>query len=90
MSPADKRRFRKLLEEPRSFDSLPIRTRLSDEDMAAVDMLIESLNEDGYLADMPLVMDYLRRACKRYRELGPLLKLLNRIDPEDTRVGYTF
>ncbi len=26
-------------------------TRLSDEDMAAVDMLIESLNEDGYLAD---------------------------------------
>ena len=46
--------------------------------------------KDGYLADMPLVMDYLRRACKRYRELGPLLKLLNRIDPEDTRVGYTF
>ncbi|RZJ02800.1 MAG: RNA polymerase factor sigma-54 [Rubrivivax sp.] len=26
-------------------------TRLSPEDMAAVDMLIESLNEDGYLAD---------------------------------------
>ena len=46
--------------------------------------------KDSYLADMPLVMDYLRRACKRYRELGPLLKLLNRIDPEDTRVGYTF
>ena len=46
--------------------------------------------KDGYLADMPLVMDYLRRACKRYRDLGPLLKLLNRIDPEDTRFGYTF
>jgi len=46
--------------------------------------------KDGYLADMPLVMDYLRRACKRYRDLGPLLKLLNRIDPEDTTFGYTF
>ncbi|ENO90369.1 aminoglycoside phosphotransferase family protein [Thauera linaloolentis] len=44
----------------------------------------------GYLADMPLVMDYLRRACKRYRDLGPLLKLLDRLDPEDTQVGYTF
>ena len=32
--------------------------------------------KDGYLADMPLVMDYLRRACKRWRDLGPLLKLL--------------
>ena len=46
--------------------------------------------KDGYLADMPLVMDYLRRACKRYRDLGPLLKLLNRIDLEDTSFGYTF
>ncbi len=32
--PRDKRRFRKLLEESRSFDSLPIRTRLSDEEVA--------------------------------------------------------
>lgn len=30
----DKRRFRKLMEESRSFDSLPIRTRLSDEEVA--------------------------------------------------------
>jgi penicillin-binding protein 2 len=30
----DKRRFRKLLEESRQFDSLPIRTRLSDEEVA--------------------------------------------------------
>jgi len=30
----DKRRFRKLQEESRSFDSLPIRTRLSDEEVA--------------------------------------------------------
>lgn len=46
--------------------------------------------KDGYLADMPLVMDYLRRACKRWRELGPLLKLLDRLEPEQTQVGYTF
>ncbi len=46
--------------------------------------------KDGYLADMPLVMDYLRRACKRWRDLGPLLKLLDRLEPEATRVGYTF
>ena len=32
--PRDKRRFRKLLEESRSFDSLPIRTRLTDEEVA--------------------------------------------------------
>ncbi|MGD9871649.1 MAG: aminoglycoside phosphotransferase family protein [Thauera sp.] len=46
--------------------------------------------KDGYLADMPLVMDYLRRACKRWRDLGPLLKLLDRLEPEQTQVGYTF
>lgn len=46
--------------------------------------------KDGYLADMPLVMDYLRRACKRWRELGPLTRLLDRIEPEQVSVGYTF
>jgi penicillin-binding protein 2 len=34
IQPRDKRRFRKLVEESRSFDSLPIRTRLSDEEVA--------------------------------------------------------
>ena len=34
ISARDKRRFRKLLEESRRFDSLPIRTRLSDEEVA--------------------------------------------------------
>ncbi|BBP02898.1 aminoglycoside phosphotransferase [Sulfuriferula plumbiphila] len=45
----------------------------------------------GYLKDMPLVMDYLRRACTRYRQLGPLLQLLDTLQgqaPES--VGYTF
>jgi aminoglycoside/choline kinase family phosphotransferase len=44
----------------------------------------------GYLKDMPLVMDYLRRACERYRELGPLLKLLDQVEGRDHDVGYTF
>ena len=34
IQPKDKRRFRKLLEESRSFESLPIRTRLTDEEVA--------------------------------------------------------
>ncbi len=34
IQPRDKRRFRKLMEESRRFDSLPIRTRLSDEEVA--------------------------------------------------------
>lgn len=34
ITPKDRRRFRKLLEESKRFDSLPIRTRLSDEEIA--------------------------------------------------------
>ena len=34
IQPKDRRRFRKLREETRSFESLPIRTRLSDEEVA--------------------------------------------------------
>ena len=33
--------------------------------------------KDGYLKDMPRVMAYLRRTCKRYQELRPLLRLLD-------------
>jgi len=32
--------------------------------------------KDNYLKDMPLVMAYLRKTCERYRELHPLVKLL--------------
>lgn len=35
--------------------------------------------KSGYLKDMPLVMAYLRSACERYNELGPLLKLLDEL-----------
>ncbi len=44
-----------------------------------------------YLADMPRVMAYLRKACGRYRELAPLLRLLDELEGRgDARVGYTF
>lgn len=34
IGPGDRRRFRRLMEEGKSFDSIPIRTRLSDEEVA--------------------------------------------------------
>jgi aminoglycoside/choline kinase family phosphotransferase len=46
--------------------------------------------KDGYLKDMPLVAKYLRKACERYVELGPLLRLLDRLDNRQAQVGYTF
>jgi aminoglycoside/choline kinase family phosphotransferase len=46
--------------------------------------------KDGYLKDMPLVMDYLRKACERYVELRPMLKLLNQLENTSPRAGYTF
>lgn len=46
--------------------------------------------KDGYLKDMPLVMHYLKSTCRRYGELKPLLRLLDKLDPEEVRIGYTF
>lgn len=45
-----------------------------------------------YLDDMPLVMEYLRKACKRYRELHLLLNLLDELNPTESgqKIGYTF
>ncbi|MFA6016113.1 MAG: phosphotransferase [Gallionellaceae bacterium] len=36
--------------------------------------------KEGYLKDMPLVLDYLRRACARYIDLKPLSNLLMEFD----------
>jgi N-acetylmuramate 1-kinase len=44
----------------------------------------------AYLKDMPLVMDYLRRACARYVELRPMLRLLDKLEKNQVQVGYTF
>jgi aminoglycoside/choline kinase family phosphotransferase len=46
--------------------------------------------KDGYLNDMPLVADYLRRACQRYREFGPLVKLLDTLEARENKTGYSF
>jgi len=39
--------------------------------------------KENYLKDMPLVMAYLRKTCERYRELGPLLKLLDELEDKN-------
>ena len=36
--------------------------------------------KEGYLKDMPLVMEYLRTACERYEDLKPLAKILNELE----------
>jgi aminoglycoside/choline kinase family phosphotransferase len=46
--------------------------------------------KDGYLKNMPLVARYLRAACERYRELTPLLRILDLVDNRQTQAGYTF
>ncbi len=46
--------------------------------------------KDGYLKDMPLVLDYLRRACARYIELRPFLRLVDELHDMEQQGGYTF
>jgi aminoglycoside/choline kinase family phosphotransferase len=47
--------------------------------------------KEGYLNDMPLVMRYLRKACERYIELAPMLRLLDELEGHaDSKVGYSF
>jgi aminoglycoside/choline kinase family phosphotransferase len=43
-----------------------------------------------YLADTPRFIRYVRNTCARYRQLGPLMVLLDEIEGNETRVGYTF
>lgn len=44
----------------------------------------------GYLKDMPLVMDYVRKACERYVELRPLLRLLDSLNGQDQHPDANF
>ncbi len=46
--------------------------------------------KDGYLNDIPLVMEYTRKAAYRYKEFAPLVKLLDALDEKQTGVGFTF
>ena len=43
-----------------------------------------------YLRDTPRFIQYARAACARYRPLGPLMVLLDEIEGNETRIGYTF
>lgn len=44
----------------------------------------------GYVNDMPMVMNYLLKACERYVELRPFLRLLNELNGKQTQVIYSF
>jgi aminoglycoside/choline kinase family phosphotransferase len=44
----------------------------------------------GFLGDLPTVLDYVRRTANRYRELKPLVRLLDTLEDKTPQVGYTF
>jgi aminoglycoside/choline kinase family phosphotransferase len=46
--------------------------------------------KDAYLKDMPLVMEYTRKAADRYKATKPLIKLLDELENKSTQFGYTF
>lgn len=46
--------------------------------------------KDGYLNDMPMVMDYTRKTAYRYKEFAPLIRLLDTLQENTTGVGFTF
>jgi N-acetylmuramate 1-kinase len=43
-----------------------------------------------YLADAPRFIHYIRKACDRYRELGPLLKVIDEIEGTTPLVGFAY
>ena len=43
-----------------------------------------------YLADAPRFIHYIRTTCNRYRELGPLLKVIDEIEGTENAVGWSF
>jgi aminoglycoside/choline kinase family phosphotransferase len=46
--------------------------------------------KDAYLKDLPLVMEYTRKVAYRYKELAPLVRLLDELEDKAPQVGYTF
>jgi N-acetylmuramate 1-kinase len=43
-----------------------------------------------YLADAPRFIDYIRSTCSRYRELKPLLRLIDRIEGTEAPTGFAY
>jgi hypothetical protein len=46
--------------------------------------------KDRYLADLPLVLRYVRDALARYGALAPLARLLDRVEGRSGGAGLTF
>jgi len=46
--------------------------------------------KSGYLAHIPRVNGYVRQVAQRYAVFAPLLRLLDRLDGQEPKVGYTF
>ncbi|WP_395822704.1 aminoglycoside phosphotransferase family protein [Collimonas sp.] len=46
--------------------------------------------KEAYLNDIPVVLDYVRKTALRYRELIPLVRLLDKLEDKTVQVGYTF
>lgn len=44
----------------------------------------------GYLADAPRFMGYIRHTCRRYRELAPLLRLVEEIEGVEPATAWSF
>jgi aminoglycoside/choline kinase family phosphotransferase len=43
-----------------------------------------------YLDDLPTVMEYVRKTANRYKDLKPLIRLLDLLEDSKPQVGYTF
>ena len=43
-----------------------------------------------YLADTPRFIDYIRSTCSRYRELKPLLRLIDRVEGIEGATGFAY
>jgi N-acetylmuramate 1-kinase len=46
--------------------------------------------KSAYLNDIPLVLDYTRKAAHRYKATAPLVKLLDELEDAAPKFGYTF
>jgi len=76
VAPRDRRRFRKLMEETKRFDSIPIRTRLSDEEVAR--FAAQRFRFPGVELRARLFRDYPLGATASH-----LLGYIGRISPRD-------
>jgi aminoglycoside/choline kinase family phosphotransferase len=46
--------------------------------------------KNGYMGDLPTVLDYVRKTANRYTVLKPLVRLLDAFEDKAPQVGYTF